>query len=131
MTRGFASGRMNAMIDAGLRSAGTNLTAVTQAYAQLHTGDPGAAGTANISAGSTTRVAINHSAVAGGSMALSNSPQWTNGGTSETVTDISVWSASTGGTLLYTIQLTASKGWGSGDLLTLNTCSVGVSPLAA
>lgn len=130
MPRGFASGRANAMLDA-LRTGGAAMTAVTTAYCKLHTGDPGAAGTANAAVGDATRKQINHSVVSGGSMTLSNSPQWTNGGTGETITDISVWDASTGGNLQYTIQLTASKTWSSGDTLTLNTCTISMTPLAA
>lgn len=131
MTAGFADARLNAFLNA-LRTGGSAMSAVTTAYAQIHTGDPGAAGTANVAAGSSTRSAISHTAASAAAMALTGTaPSWTNGGTSETITHISVWDASSGGNLQYTIALTASKAWASGDVLTLATCSLSMTPRAA
>ena len=50
---GLASGLANSWLDT---LQGTSYTQTTS-YVQLHTGDPGAAGTSNISVGSTTRQA--------------------------------------------------------------------------
>lgn len=103
-------------------------------YVALHTdgGDPGSAGTANASAGSTTRSAVTFSAASGGSIALTGTqPTWTNGGSTENIKYISVWSASTGGNLLWTAQLSSTKSWASGDTLTLTSCSLSLAPLAA
>jgi hypothetical protein len=100
-------------------------------YVELHTADPGAAGTTAVSAGSTTREAATLSASSGGAVALSNSPQWTNGGTSETIAYLAVFDAATGGNFLFSVQLTTAKAWASGDTLTLNTLGVSLSPLAA
>ena len=110
---------------------GVAFTAPTALYVELHTADPGAAGTTGVSAGSTTRVAVTFAAAASGALALSNSPQWTNGGTSETITHIAVYDAATAGNFLFSAQLSASKAWASGDTLTLNTLGVSLSPLAA
>lgn len=109
----------------------TGFTAIAAIYVQAHTGDPGSAGTSNVSVGSTTRPAATHSAAASGAIALSNSPAWTNGGTSETITHISVWDASTSGNFLFSVALSASKAWASGDTLTLNTLGVALTPIAA
>jgi hypothetical protein len=131
MTTGIASAKVNGMLDA-IRTGGSSLTAITNAFVKLHTGDPGAAGTANAAAGSTTRPGISHGAVSGGSMSISGTnPSWTNGGTSETITHISVWDSATAGNFLYSIALTASKAWASGDTLTLTSCTLSIAPVAA
>ena len=102
---------------------------VTTVYAQLHKGAPGAAGTANQSA-VTTRVALTFNAASGGSMSLSNTPQWAMTAT-ETITDISIWDASTAGNFLWSVALTASKSVNSGDTLQLNSCTFALTPIAA
>ncbi len=100
---------------------------------QLHTGDPGAAGTANISVGSTTRNSfVFSSSSSGSSLSLSTAPSaWTNGGTSETLTHISVWTASSAGTFLFSVALTASKAWASADTFTLASLGASVAPQSA
>jgi hypothetical protein len=110
---------------------GTAFSAPAAIYVKLHVGDPGSAGTANASAGSTTRVAATHSAASAGAIALSNAPQWTNGGTSETISHISVHDNATAGNFLFSAALSVSKAWASSDTLTLNTLGVSLTPLAA
>jgi hypothetical protein len=108
---------------------GTNWTAPSAVYVQLHTGDPGAAGTANISVGSTTRIAATWAAPSGTPLSIvlnGTLPAWTNGGTSETLTHVSLWSAATSGTFLDSAQLSSSTAWASGNVFTLNTLT-GVS----
>jgi hypothetical protein len=75
-------------------------------YAQLHTGDPGSAGTSNVSS-VTTRESISWGTVSGGSVSASNEPEWTDwaGTNGEDVTYISLWSSSSGGTFYDSIQL--------------------------
>jgi hypothetical protein len=116
-----------------LRAAGAAFGPVAAEYAQLHTANPGAAGTTAISVGSTTRVILTHAASSGGSaLALTGTnPSWTNGGTSETITDISLWTASSAGTFLFSVALTTSKAWASGDTFTLSSLGVSLSPAAA
>ena len=101
-------------------------------YVQLHTGDPGAAGTANISVGDTTRHQPVMAAASAGSKAMTGTAgPWTNGGTSETITSISLWSAATAGTFKGNITLTVPKAWASADTLTLNTLSAALTPVAS
>jgi hypothetical protein len=116
-----------------LRSAGAAFGPVAGTFVQLHTANPGAAGTTAVSVGSTTRIAATFAASSGGSaLALSGSVgPWTNGGTSETLTDISVWTASSAGTFLFSVALTASKAWASADTFTLNTLGVSLGAQAA
>lgn len=131
MTAGFSATNLaNPWLDA-IRATGSNFTAKTP-YVKLYTGDPGATGAANAAAGSTTRVAVTQAAPSGGSMSINGTlPSWTNGGTSETITHIGVWDASTSGNFLYSVALSASKAWASGDTLTLNTLTVALTPIAA
>jgi hypothetical protein len=109
----------------------TAATAVTTCYVELHTADPGASGTTGVSVGSTTRVAATFAIPSGGAIALSNAPQWTNGGTSETISHIAVFDAASAGNFLFSAQLTTAKAWANGDTLTLNTLGVSLTPLAA
>jgi hypothetical protein len=132
VTAGLAPSLVSGWLNT-LRSAGSAYSAVAATYVQLHTGDPGAAGTSNVSVGSTTRNSFTFAASsAGSSLALSSAPSaWTNGGTSETLTHISIWTASTSGTLLFTVALTTSKAWASADQFTLSTLTAALTPQAA
>jgi hypothetical protein len=132
VTAGLAPSLVSGWLNT-LRSAGSAYSAVAGTFAQLHTGDPGAAGTANVSVGSTTRNSFTFAASSSGSsLALSSAPSaWTNGGTSETLTHISVWTASTSGTFLFSVALTASKAWASADSFSLTTLSAGLTPQSA
>lgn len=126
-TTNVANGWLNAT-----RTGGTNYTAPTTCYVQLHTADPGASGTTAVSVGSTTRNTVTHNAASGGSITLSSmGGTWTNGGTSETITHISVWTAASAGTFLYSAALTTGQAWASGNTFTLNSLTVSISPLAA
>lgn len=98
---------------------------------QLHTGAPGANGTANVSS-VTTRPSVTWGSASAGSIAASNQPAWTNwAGTSpETDTDISIWSASSAGTFEFSMQLSSSVVMNTGDSLTLTSITVSI-PVAS
>jgi len=111
---------------------GTAFTAPTNSWVELHTADPGASGTTGVSAGSTTRRSVTWAAASAGSKAMSSmSGTWTNGGTSETISHIAVFDASTAGNFLFSVALTASKAWASGDTFTLTTLTFAFTPIAA
>ena len=135
MTAGLApslvSGWLNTLRTTG--NGGAAYSAVVGTFVQLHTGDPGAAGTSNVSAGSTTRNSfIFSSSSSGSALSLGTPPAaWTNGGTSETLTHISLWTASSAGTFLGSVALTASKAWASADTFTLSTLGVALTPQSA
>jgi hypothetical protein len=113
-------------------SAGVTFTAPAVQAAKLHTADPGSAGTTAAAAGDTTRKALTFNAASGGSMSLTSAPaSWTNGGTSETLTHITVWDSTTAGNFQYSAALTASQAWASGNTFTLTALSVSLTPLAA
>lgn len=110
----------------------TGATAIAQPWFKLHTADPGAAGATAAAVGSTTRVAASYAAPSAGSMAQTGTaPVWTNGGTSETLTHISVWDASTAGNFLYSFALSSSQAWATGNTFTLSTYSFALTPIAA
>lgn len=101
-------------------------------FAELRTGDPGATGvTANISVGDPTRRAVTWNAPSAGSMTLSALAAYTNGGTSETITHIALWSAVTAGVFLQSFALSAGQAWVSTNTLTIATFTVSFTPIAA
>lgn len=100
-------------------------------YVQLHTGDPGASGTANVS-GTTTRPAMTLAAAAGGSRSASTQPSWSSWASgAETISHLSLWSAASAGNFIASVAATASKVMSNGDTLTLSSYSISLSPLAA
>lgn len=106
--------------------------AASALYVQLHTADPGASGTSSVSVGSTTRPAVTLAAASDGAVSITGTlPTWTNGGTSETITHITVWSADTSGTFYWSAALGQSKSWVASEGITLTTLGVSLSPLAA
>lgn len=122
MTVGIATPRANAFLDSEYGTI----------YVKLHTGDPGAAGTSNASVGDATRKQATMAAAANGSKALTSmSGPWTNGGTSEIITHVSIWTAATAGTFLRSAALTGTKSWDSGDTLAISSLSFTLGPLAA
>lgn len=129
MAEGIISANADALLDAQ-RSGGANYNATAQLYVQAHTGNPGPAGTNNVSAGDATRKAINHNAPSGGTMTISNIPAFTNGGTSESLAAISVWTASSGGTCKYTAA-TPSAPWTAGQVARLTQCTLTATPIAS
>lgn len=123
--------------DANANSALT--TWVTSAlYVQLHTGPPGAAGTANQSS-VTTRPSVTWGTAAGGVITASNQPTWTSwaGTNGEKVTDLSFWSQASGGAFQFSMAMQPPQAgvapgavMNTGDTLTLANLSV-VIPEAA
>jgi len=116
-----ADGLSAANADLALNAAvGTNA-----GYVQLHTGDPGSAGTANVSS-VTTRESVTWGSASAGSVSASNEPEWTSwAGTSpETDTDISFWSASSSGTFGLSMELASQVTMETGDSLTLTEIEI-------
>lgn len=100
------------MIDAA--TGGATYTANAATYVQLHTGDPGAAGTSNV-AGETTRQAVTFAAAGSGAAASTTDATWLLVSTTETYSHVSVWSASSGGTFIGSDQLASSQAVQAGD----------------
>lgn len=105
MATGLAPATANAFLDA-LGNA-TNYTAPTEFWVKLHTGDPGSAGTSN-AATETTRKQVSFGAASGGAISNDAAITWTNVAGSEDYTHWSGWTASTGGTFLFSGTVTAN-----------------------
>ena len=124
MTVGLSAALVNGWLDAAFATA--------NCFVKLHTGDPGSAGATAAAAGDTSRKQATMASASGGSKAASaNVGPWTNGGTSETLSHISIWSASTAGTFNASGALSASQAWASGQTFTLTALSVAITPIAA
>jgi hypothetical protein len=111
-------------------SNGTTFTAPSTLFVQCHTGDPGSAGTSNVSTGIATRTALAQNAASNGSQAITSTISFSATG-SDTITHISVWSASSNGTFYYSAALSASKTVSNGDTLNLTALTFSLTPLAA
>lgn len=74
-------------------------------YAQLHTGDPGTNGTSNVATENTRASFTRTAASAGpaGFVSCSNDTvvEWLNAAADETVTHLTVWTASSGGVCVF------------------------------
>lgn len=113
----FADASKNQMLDAYVGR--TTYTANAAFYVKLHTGSPGSAGTTN-AATETTRQAVTFgSAAASGAISNTAAITWTNVSTTETITHVSFWTASSGGTFLGSDDLPSSKALTAGDTLTI------------
>ena len=102
---------------------------VDNLYLQLHTGDPGSAGTANVSA-VTSRQQVTLGASALGVLTVTNIPAFLMTAT-ETITHVSLWSASSGGTFHISGVLTDERAVVSGDFVVFNQITIAFTPLAA
>jgi hypothetical protein len=130
MTAGMSATNLANVVLNALRGSGS-LSANTTPFIQLHTADPASAGTTAVSVGSATRNAATWNAASGGSMTLASLPAWTNGGTTETLTHVSLWSASTVGTFYWSFALSSSQAWVSTNTFTITTFTVSFTPIAA
>lgn len=126
MTVGFSTTHAHALLNV---YRATNYTAPASVWLKLHTGDPGSAGTANASA-ETDRKEVTFAAPSGGSMTAS-AVSWTSWDAgAETISHVSLWSASTAGTFLQSGALSASKSITNGDTLNV-TATASLTPIAA
>jgi hypothetical protein len=124
MAVGFASGIVNGWLD------GTFATATC--WVKLHTADPGASGATAAAAGDTTRKQATMASASGGSKAMTGSAgPWTNASTTETLSHISLWSASSAGTFNGSAALTASQAWVNTNTFTLTSLTIAITPIAA
>lgn len=124
MTTGITATIANNWLDTDFATAAS--------FIKLHTGDPGSAGTTAAAAGDTNRKQATMGAAASGSKAMTSmAGSWTNGGTSETLSHISWWSASTAGTFKASGALSVTQAWASGNTFSLTALTISIAPLAA
>lgn len=124
MTVGAAAAAANGWLD------GTFATATC--WVKLHTADPGAAGATAAAAGDATRKQATMAAASAGSKAMTGTAgPWTNVSTTETLTHISLWTASSAGTFNGSVALTASQAWVNTNTFTLTSMTLAITPIAA
>src|SRR5438034_4284912 len=111
MTAGIASAKATAVIGAYISDI---------AFARLHVGDPGAAGTAN-GASVTTRMSITWGSAANAQIGITNTPTWSAwGGTAQTITHISLWDLVSGGVFKQAVPLASGVPVTVGGTFTLS-----------
>lgn len=114
---------------------GTNLTAPTSLYAQIHTGDPLAAGTTAPAAEMTgaARKAMTWAAPSSGSIVLNGTLPAFPITNTETISHISAWDNNTvgSGAVWFSGALSSSRNVQNGDTFTLNTCTISFTPAMA
>lgn len=123
----LASGWLNTLRGGG---NGVTFTAPATMFVELHTADPGAAGTTSVAAVTTRSAATFNASTTGSALSLSNTPTWSMT-TTETISHIAVWSASTAGTFYFSAALSVSKSVNNGDTLNLTTLGFSLTPQAA
>lgn len=89
---------LNEWLDCFASNATYNIN--TQVWVQLHTGDPGLSGTANVAGETNRKQGTFGTPASAGAIANSVAIEWTNVSASESYTYVSLWSASTAGTFL-------------------------------
>jgi hypothetical protein len=109
MSGDLATTGANSLLD------GTALPATL--YLQLHTGDPGTNGTANVSSVGS-RKSFSRTSAAAGVVTNSTQIQWINITPSETITHVTVWGALTSG-VCYFIDDIANVAIFTGDTVTI------------
>lgn len=107
MATGLASATSAALLDALFNQ--TNYTAPTALWLQLHVGDPGAAGTANVATENTRKdITSSFSSASGGAVTNDVAITWTGVSGTEDYTHWSMWSASSAGTFYISGTITAN-----------------------
>jgi hypothetical protein len=122
MTVGLAASIVNGWLD----------TDFATVWNKIHTADPGSAGTTAAAAGDTSRKQSTMASASAGSKAQTGTaPVWTNGGTGETVSHGSIWTASTAGSFKASYALSSPQAWVSTNTLTLTALTIAITPIAA
>ncbi len=122
MTTGLATDLADAILD---DVCGT-------VWVKLHTGDPGAAGTAH-AATETTRQQATFASASGGVANTSGDMVWTSVAGTETYSHISLWNDATAGSFMGSDALDVARAVTTGDNFTIaaGDASLSLVPLAA
>ena len=122
MAHGISAYLGNAWMDA----LGNNTSfAVAQPYIKLHTGDPGAAGTAN-PATETTRKAVSFSAASAGGLTSDADISWTNITGNQDANHFTCWDNISAGNFLFSGAIVAGA-YTAGDTYTISAGNLTVS----
>jgi hypothetical protein len=122
MAHGLSAYLCNSWLDA---LANNTSYAVAQVYIKLHTGDPGAAGTAN-AATETTRKAASFGAASAGAITSDADISWTNISGSQDASHFTAWDSLTTGNFLFSGTITANP-YTAGDTYTISSGNLSAS----
>ena len=122
MAHGLSAYLCNSWLDA---LANNTSYAVAQVYIKLHTGDPGAAGTAN-PATETTRKAASFGAASAGAITSDADISWTNIAGSQDASHFTAWDNLTVGNFLFSGTITANP-YTDGDTYTISSGNLSAS----
>jgi len=122
MAHGLSAYLCNSWLDA---LANNTSYAVAQVYIKLHTGDPGAAGTAN-AATETTRKAASFGVAVAGAINSDADISWTNIAGSQDANHFTAWDNLTAGNFLFSGSIVAGA-YTAGDTYTISAGNLTVS----
>ena len=122
MAHGLSAYLCNSWLDA---LANNTSYAVAQVYIKLHTGDPGAAGTAN-AATETTRKAASFGVAVAGAINSDADISWTNIAGSQDASHFTAWDNLTAGNFLFSGTITANP-YTAGDTYTISSGNLSAS----
>jgi len=122
MAHGLSAYLCNSWLDA---LANNTSYAVAQVYIKLHTGDPGAAGTAN-PATETTRKSVSFGAASAGAITSDADISWTNISGSQDATHFTAWDNISAGNFLFSGTITANP-YTAGDTYTISSGNLSAS----
>lgn len=105
MATGWSSGVAEDILDAAFNNVPFQIATV---FAQLHVGDPGAAGTTT-PATETTREQVTMASPSGGAITSDADVTWTAVAAQETYTHVSLWTAATLGSFIASGTITAAQ----------------------
>lgn len=128
LTVGFAPALVNAWLDCFGTAQGVIGPAL---FAKIHVGIPGVAGVTSPSVGDATTKAVTWGAAAGGVKAISNTPVWTNGSATESISHVTLWKETGATTFQLSGALSTPQAWVSTNTFTLTSFSVSLSPVAS
>jgi hypothetical protein len=130
MAVGLASGIADDILDALCSS--TAWTEPAAFYVQLHTADPGSAGTTAV-AGETTRKLATFGAASGGAITTTAALTWTSVSTTETLSHVSFFDASSAGNFLGSDALNTPRAVTAGDTfeIAIGDLDLSITPIAA
>jgi hypothetical protein len=125
-----------------LDTLGATSFSVPGGFVQLHTGDPGPLGlaanksTVHTQGSDQALKSLTWAAATTTSntttKAISNAPQWASwgGANNEVVSHVSIWSAASAGTFLFSAALAQSRTINTGDTVNLTSLSISITPIA-
>ena len=122
MAHGLSAYLCNSWLDA---LANNTSYAVAQVYIKLHTGDPGAAGTAN-AATETTRKAASFGVAVAGAINSDADISWTNIAGSQDANHFTAWDNLTAGNFLFSGTVVAGA-YTAGDTYTITAGNLSAS----